>query len=165
MKPAAIACCLAKDCEHVVRWVQNLNRAEGISSTSSEVPPFGSRSLNASNALIMCLFLVAIISRYPNVQAAQASKIYQVVHPPSSVAGSQDPIPVTATVYYNDTTPGSRLVVGILDAGISPQSIVPGIVISSTSPWFRQGSVDEITMPGTVLCGEIPASSIPTTSR
>ena len=99
------------------------------------------------------MFLVAIISRYPNVQAAQTSKIYQVVHPPSGVAGSQDPIPVTATVYYNDTTPGSRLVIGILDAGTSPQSIVPGIVISSTDPCLSQGEV------GAVCVIKVPAVS------
>ncbi len=100
--------------------------------------------MKASNALIICLFLVVIISGYSNVQAVQATKIYQVVHPSSGVAGGQEPIPVTATVYYNDTTPGYQLVVGILDAGASPQSIVPGFVISSTDPCVNQGELGAV---------------------
>ena len=99
------------------------------------------------------MLLVATISLYPNVQAAQTTKIYQVVHPPADIAGSQDPIPVTATVYYNDTTPGYQLVVGILDAGATPRSIVPGIVTASTDPCLNQGEL------GAICAIKIPAVS------
>lgn len=132
---------------------KNILGPEGISSTSSEVQPFAGGSLKATDALVICLLLVTIISGYSNVQAAQATKIYQVVHPPSGVAGGQTPIPVTATVYYNGTTPGYQLVVGILDAGSSPQNIVPGIVTTSTDPCLNQGEV------GAVCFIKIPAAS------
>lgn len=81
---------------------------------------------------------------YPNVQAAQTTKIYQVVHPPAGMAGSQDPIPVTVTVYYNGTTPGYELVVGIFDAGAAPQSMVPGLVTASTDPCLNQGELGAV---------------------
>lgn len=87
-----------------------------------------------------------MISLYPNVQASQTTRIYQVVHPPAGIAGGQDPIPVTATVYYNDTTPGYHLVVGILDAGASPQIVVPGIVIASTDPCLNQGELAAVCL-------------------
>jgi hypothetical protein len=87
------------------------------------------------------LLLVALISLYPNVQAAQSTKIYQVVNAPAAIAGSQQPIPVTATVYYNDTTPGYGLVVVILDPRAVPQSVVPGIVTTSTDPCLNQGEL------------------------
>ena len=60
---------------------------------------------------------------------------------PPAIAGSQQPIPVTVTVYYNDTTPGYELVVGILDARAVPQSVVPGIVTTSTDPCLNQGEL------------------------
>jgi hypothetical protein len=94
-----------------------------------------------------------MISLYPSVQAAQTTKIYQVVHPPTVIAGSQDPIPVTATIYYNDTTPTYQLVVGILDSGAAPQSIVPGVVTASTDPCLNQGEL------GAVCVIKIPAAS------
>jgi len=94
-----------------------------------------------------------MISLYPNVQAAQTTEIYQIVHPPGGIAGSQDPIPVAATVYYNDTTPGYQLVVGILDAGVTPQSIVPGIVTTSTDLCLNQGEL------GAVCVIKIPVAS------
>jgi hypothetical protein len=82
----------------------------------------------------------------------QATEIYQVVHPPTGIAGSQDPIPVTATVYYNGTTPGDQLVVGILDEA-SPQNVVPGIVTISTYPCLNQGEL------AAVCFIKIPAAS------
>jgi hypothetical protein len=94
--------------------------------------------LKASNILIILLLIVSLISAYPAVEAAQTTRIHQVNSPGSGIAGSQNPIPVTATVYYNDTTKGYYLVVGILDAGISPQRIVPGFVTSSTDPCVNQ---------------------------
>src|SRR5208282_1973433 len=94
-----------------------------------------------------------MISLYPHVQAAQTTKIYQIVHPPGGIAGSQDPMPVTATVYYNDTTPGYQLAVGILDVGVSPQSIVPGIVVASTDPCVNQGEL------GALCVIKLPAAS------
>jgi len=94
-----------------------------------------------------------MISLYPSVQAAQTTKIYQVVHPLAVIAGSQDPIPVTAAIYYNDTTPAYQLVVGILDFGAGPQSIVPGVVTASTDPCLNQGEL------GAVCVIKIPAAS------
>jgi hypothetical protein len=94
-----------------------------------------------------------MVSLYPNVQAAQTTEIYQVVHPAAVIAGSQDPIPVTTTVYYNDTTPGYQLAVGILDAGAVPQNIIPGIVTTSTDPCLNQGEL------GAVCVIKIPAAS------
>jgi hypothetical protein len=75
---------------------------------------------------------------YPAVEAAQTTSIYQVNTPSSVVAGSENPIPVVATVYYNNTIPGYQLVVAILEAGLSPGRIVAGIVVSSTDPCVNQ---------------------------
>ncbi len=90
---------------------------------------------------------------YPHVQAAQSTRIYQIVHPPGVVAGGQDPIPVIATVYYNDTTPGYRLAVGILSVGVSSQAIVPGIVVTATDPCINQGEF------GALCVIKLPAAS------
>jgi len=109
--------------------------------------------LKVSNAIIVCLFLVSTISAYPSVEAAQTTKIYQVTHPLNSVAGSQSPIPISVTVYFNDTTPGYLLVVGILDATVSPQQIVPGIVTSSTNPCLTQ------SQPTALCIAKVPTSS------
>jgi hypothetical protein len=75
---------------------------------------------------------------YPAVEATPTTSIHQLDSPGSVVAGSQNPIPVATTVYYNNTIPGYRLVVGILDAGMLPERIVPGIVISSSDPCINQ---------------------------
>jgi hypothetical protein len=74
----------------------------------------------------------------PTVEAAQTTSIYQVNSPSSVVAGSENPIPVTVTVYYNNTIHGYGLVVGIFDVGLSPERLVPGVVISSSNPCVNQ---------------------------
>ena len=109
--------------------------------------------MKALIALLVCVLAVFLLTMNPSVAAAQTTRIYQVVHPVDSIAGSQDPIPVTATVYYNDTTPGYQLAVGILDTSTSPQSIVPGIVTSSTDPCLNQAEL------GAICLVNIPASS------
>jgi hypothetical protein len=79
------------------------------------------------------------MSVYPAVDAAQTStRIHQIDSPRSVIAGSENPIPVTVTVYYNNTIAGDHLLVGILDAGLTPQRIVPGVVVSSTDPCVNQ---------------------------
>jgi hypothetical protein len=101
--------------------------------------------LKISAALTVCFFVLLTAFMYPAAMAAsQTTEIYQVTGPSSIVAGSQSPIPVTATVYYNNTVSGYQLVVGILDAGLSPQAPVPGVVISSTDPCVNQPGVAAI---------------------
>jgi hypothetical protein len=94
--------------------------------------------LNASKALLLCLLLTSLVLAFPSVHAAQTTRIYELVHPIRAVAGSLDPIPVTAIVFYNNTVPGYSLVVGILDAEKTPQTIIPGTATSSSGPCVNQ---------------------------
>jgi hypothetical protein len=94
--------------------------------------------LNKSQALLLFLFVTSLALAFPNAYAVQTTRIYQLVHPSRTVAGGFDPIHVTATVYYNDTTPGNTLAVGILDAEMTPQRVIPGIVTSSPDPCLNQ---------------------------
>ena len=75
---------------------------------------------------------------YPAVDAAPTTTIAQVKTPSSVVAGSQNPIPVAATVYYNNSIRGYQLAVVIFDISLSPERIVPGVVISSSEPCVNQ---------------------------
>ncbi len=77
----------------------------------------------------------------PGVNAAQATSIHQLTYPPQALAGGLIPIPITATVYYNNTIPGNTLVVGILDADLTPQRITPGLATSSPDPCADQSSL------------------------
>lgn len=89
-------------------------------------------------------------SIYAAAQATQTTTINQVVVPSGVVPASQNPLPVAVTIYYNNTIPGYQLVVGILDAGLSPQRIVPGVVVSSTAPCVNepgQAALCAITVP------------------
>ena len=81
---------------------------------------------------------------FPGVQGAETTSIHNLAFPSATVAGSQNPIPVTTTVYYNNTAPGFQLVVAVLNAVASRQTIVPGIVTSSTDPCLNQGEVAAI---------------------
>jgi len=94
--------------------------------------------LKSATALVVWFIIMCFACAYPTVDATQTTSIRQIVSPTSIIAGSQNPIPVTVTVYYNNTVPGYGLVVGILDAGLTPQRIVPGIVTSSTNPCVNQ---------------------------
>jgi len=87
---------------------------------------------------LIILLIVSTSSFYPTVAAAQTTTIYQVNGPSNMVAGSQTPISVSVTIVYNNTAIGSQLVVGVLDAGVSPQILVPGVVISSTETCINQ---------------------------
>jgi hypothetical protein len=78
---------------------------------------------------------------YPAVEAAQTTQVYQVINPSNVVAGSENPIPVSVTVYFNNTVAGYQLDIGILDAGLSPQRVVPGVVISSSDPCVNQPEI------------------------
>jgi hypothetical protein len=91
-----------------------------------------------SLGLLAFLIIISTLATFARVEAAQSTGIHLVNSPTSVVAGSNNPIPVTVTVYYNGTTPGYELVVGILDMGLTPQRIVPGIVTSSTIACVNQ---------------------------
>jgi len=90
--------------------------------------------MKALTPLIICLIIMSMSAFYPAVEAAQTTAIYQITAPSAVVAGSQNPLPVTVTVFYNNTVPGDQLIVGILYADLSPATVVPGIVTSSTDP-------------------------------
>jgi hypothetical protein len=92
--------------------------------------------LKHSAALVVWFVVILSACAYP-AEAAQTT-IHQIISPKSVIAGSQNPIPVAVMVYYNNTVPGDGLVVGILDAALRPQRIVPGVVISSTDPCINQ---------------------------
>jgi hypothetical protein len=85
--------------------------------------------------------------------ASQTTTVYQITSPTSSVAGSENPLPVTVSIYYNNTVAGNQLVVGVLDADLSPQRIVPGVVISSTNPCVNQPE------PAALCAMTVPMSS------
>jgi len=75
---------------------------------------------------------------HPVVQAAQTTTIYQVNIPSHAFAGSETPLSISVTVYYDNVVTNSRLIVGVLDSNSSPQRIVPGVVVSSTTPCDNQ---------------------------
>lgn len=89
-------------------------------------------------ALLILLSITSLVLAFPNAYA-QSTRIYQLVQPSHTIAGGQDPIEVTAIVYYNDTNPGNTLIVGILDTDTTPQRIIPAIVTSSPDPCLNQG--------------------------
>jgi hypothetical protein len=80
---------------------------------------------------------MSVMAALSSVNAVQTTSI-QIVHVGSAVAGSQGPISVAASVYYNGTMPGYQLRIAILDAETVPQSLVPGVVISSTDTCLIQ---------------------------
>ncbi len=47
------------------------------------------------------------------------------------MAGNPDPIPVSATVFYNGTVPGDYLTVSIFDLAMGPSQVAPGMATSS----------------------------------
>jgi hypothetical protein len=96
--------------------------------------------LKPSIFLVVFLFTVCLASVFPAAEAAQTTTIYQISSPGSAVAGSENPLPVAVTVYYNNTVSGYQLVVGILDTAVSPARIVPGVVVSSTDPCVDQSA-------------------------
>ena len=103
-----------------------------------------------SIVLVTCLLAVCAASVLPAAAAVQTTTIYQINSPSSAVAGSENPLPVAVTVYYNNTVTGYQLVVGILDNALSPATIVPGAVISSTDPCINEptmAAVCAITVP------------------
>ena len=97
---------------------------------SSENSHLAGRQLITSKALLVFLVLASLAFLIPTAQG-QSTRIYEVVNPIRAFYGNNNPIIVTATVFYNNTAPGSSLIVGILDADKSPQTITPGIVTAS----------------------------------
>jgi len=94
--------------------------------------------LNKAQILIVCLLVTSLVIALPNAYAVQATSIYGLTHPSQTIAGSAEPIYVTATVNYSDALPGNSLAVGVLDAEMKPQGIVPGIATSSPDPCLNQ---------------------------
>jgi hypothetical protein len=96
------------------------------------------------------LLALCLASVFPAVIAAPTTTIYQINGPSSAVAGSESPLSVVVTVYYNNTVAGYRLVVGVLDADLSPARIVSGIVVSYNDPCANEpegAAVCAITVP------------------
>jgi len=95
--------------------------------------------LNNAQILVACLLVTSFsLTAFPNAYAVQTTNVYGLTHPSQTVAGSIEPIYVTATVNYNDTFPGNSLAVGLLDAEMTPQRIIPGIAASSPDPCLNQ---------------------------
>jgi len=86
--------------------------------------------------LVICL-LTSMSLFYP-AAAAKTMTLYQVNSPSNAIAGTETPLPILVTVYYDNAPTGSRLVVGLLDSSSSPERIVPGVVVSSTEPCINQ---------------------------
>jgi hypothetical protein len=93
--------------------------------------------LKNAHALLVCLFVASLVLAFPTVYA-QSTRIYEIVQPSHAVAGGQDPIEVTAIVYYNNTTPGNYLATWIIDQDTTPKGITPGIVTSSPDRCLNQ---------------------------
>jgi len=96
------------------------------------------RRLRPSTFLAFYLLTICLVSILPAVEAAQTTMIYRIDSPASAVAGSENPLTVAVTVYYNNTVTGDQLVVGILDNSFSPARIVPGAVVLSTDPCVNE---------------------------
>jgi hypothetical protein len=94
--------------------------------------------LKLSILLVVCFLVICSVFVSPSVEVAQTTTVSQVNGPSSAVAGSMNPLSVSATVYYNNAGAGYELLVGILDVDLSPQGIVPGVVISSTDPCVNE---------------------------
>jgi hypothetical protein len=94
--------------------------------------------------LLLCaLPVLALPSAY-----AQSTRIYELVQPIHAVAGSKDPLNLKAIVYYNDTSPGSTLVVAILDMDTASHGITPAIVTSSPDLCMNQGQLVALCIIG-----------------
>ena len=94
--------------------------------------------------LTVCLLAVCVLFVFPSVDAASTTTVYQVSSPASAIAGSESPLAVSATIYYNNTVSGYELVVGVLDSDLSPPRPVPGIVVSSTDPCINQPEAEAV---------------------
>jgi hypothetical protein len=84
------------------------------------------------------LLVTSLVTALPNAYAAQSTSINGLTHPSQAVAGNTEPIYVSATVSYSEALPGYTLAVGVLDAEMAPESIVPGIATSSPDPCLNQ---------------------------
>ena len=104
--------------------------------------------------LVICLLALCTLSVFQAVNAEQTTTtIYQINGPSSAVAGSENPINFAVTVHYNNTITGDELVVGVLDADLSPARIVPGTGVSYNDPCVNEPE-------GTAVCAiAVPSSS------
>jgi len=92
----------------------------------------------------MMICLIASMSSFN--PTAQTTAIYQVNSPSHALAGTKTPLPISVTIYYRNAVTGSRLIVGILDTGSSPERIVPGVVVFSTDPCINQPVASALCM-------------------
>ena len=95
--------------------------------------------MKTSHALFICLLAATMVLALHGVSAAQSTRV-QIVHVTNGVAGGQEPILGAAMIYYNGTSPGYQLRIGILDTETVPQAPVPGIIIASTDTCFTPES-------------------------
>lgn len=96
--------------------------------------------MNTRQALILCILVTSLLLTFPSVNAAQTTRIYELIHPINALAGGATPLPISAIVFYNNTVAGETLVIGLLDADKTPQLPVPGVVTSSPDPCANQPS-------------------------
>ena len=101
-------------------------------------------ALKTSNLLFVYFLIVSLVITFPCANAAPTSMI-KILQVGSGVAGGQEPIPVTIAVTYNGTSSGDQLLIGIFNAETSPQTLVPGIITSSTQTCMSTG-------PALALC-------------
>jgi len=88
--------------------------------------------------LIICAIAISMSLFSSAGAVVPTTTIRQLTGTTNAVAGSQTPLSVSATIHYDNSIVGYRLVVGVLDTGLSPQRLVSGVVISSTTPCENQ---------------------------
>lgn len=86
--------------------------------------------MRISKIAVLLIIFASLASTLPDAYA-QTTTIADLHYPFGVVAGSPDPIFVTATVSYRNAGHSYLLVVGIVDMGGTPQTVVPGIATSS----------------------------------
>lgn len=91
-----------------------------------------------SSRIIALFLLFAFLASMLPIAHAQTTSIIDVHYPTSFVAGSLNPISVTATVSYRNAEPGYSLLVGISNIGEGPAKIIPGIATSSPDRCVNQ---------------------------
>jgi hypothetical protein len=92
--------------------------------------------LKLARSAFLFILVTSLVLALPNVQA-QTTTITNLRHPVHAVAGSLDPIIVTATVSYHGANPNYTLNVGILDMDRN-DTLAPGIAISGPDHCVNQ---------------------------
>ncbi|HUK51461.1 MAG TPA: hypothetical protein VLV18_10520 [Terriglobales bacterium] len=84
--------------------------------------------MKGTRSILLQLAIVSLILMVPFVGAVQPTTRVQIVNVGSGFAGGEEPILVTAIVYYNGSALNYTLRVGVFDVESSPAQPVPGIV-------------------------------------